>query len=193
MFSSAFSSSKSWFWKLRQLCLRNDLSHPATWVTAQSSKLQIKKMCKSAVLQYWLNKLRTQADSLPSLCYLQTSYLGLTKSQPLFRFCGSSPWEVEKATTQARLMSGRYRVEALTGHWVAWNKDGLCSLPECWCTPASHKGTIANFLLTFPSLSSRRMELIQFNFRFLPLEELVLQCLDLDPVQFGSTAVQWSR
>ena len=68
----------------------------------------------SRVLQYWLALLRTQASSLPSLRYLRTEYLGLTRCHPIFTTCGSSPWEVEKATTQARLLSGRYRMEALS-------------------------------------------------------------------------------
>ena len=62
-------------------------------------------------------KLQTKADSLPSLCYLRTGFMSLTWCYPLFLSCGSSPWEVEKAVTQSRLLSGRYRLEALaTGH-----------------------------------------------------------------------------
>ena len=180
----------SWFWKLRQLCLKYGLPHPATWLTSQPTKLQVKITAKSAVLQYWLAKLRTKADSLSSLQYLKTRFLGLTKCHPLFRSCGSSPWEVEKATTQARLLSGRYRVEALSGHWVPWNREGLCTLPECWGTPASHKGTVDTFLLSCPSLSTTRLALVQYNTTFLQvlansnLTQLVQDCLDTDPVQF---------
>ena len=48
-------------------------------------------MAKSAVLQFWLTKLRSQADHLPSLKYLRTNFLGLTTCHPM---CGSSPREV---------------------------------------------------------------------------------------------------
>ena len=102
--------------------------------------------------------------------------------------CGSSPWEVEKAVTQSRLLSGRYRLEALSGHWTAWNRAGLCSLPECWATPASHKGTVEAFLMTCPSLSATRVELTIATCRFLHdhphLEEVVTECLSVNPVQF---------
>ena len=80
---------------------------------------------KAAVTDYWLDQLRTKADSLTSLQYLRTKYMGLSKCHPIFRSCGSSPWEVEKGTSQARLLSGRYRVEALSGHWVPGNRGSL--------------------------------------------------------------------
>jgi hypothetical protein len=164
------------------------LPHPATWLTTKPSKLQVKQVARAAVHEYWLDKLRAQADKLDSLYYLRTRYLGLTRCHPLFSSCGSSPWEVEKATTQARLLSGRYRVEALTGHWIPWNRGGLCSLPDCWSTPAAHKGNVESFLLTCPSLLTTRQELIQSTTSFLQanpnLQEIVTKCLDMDPVQF---------
>ena len=145
-------------------------------------------MVKPAVLQYWRVQLKSKADSLPSLCYLRTGFMSLTTCHPLFLSCGSSPWEVEKAVTQSRLLSGRYRLEALSSHWTPGNRDGMCSLPACWGTPASHKGDIAAFLLTCPSLSTTRDELTNSNMRFLHdnphLEELVSQCVMISPVQF---------
>ena len=120
IYSSSCSTSKSWFWKLRQLCLQYGLPHPSDWLLAQHSKLQVKKMARAAVLEFWLAKLRSQADVLPSLKYLQTGFMGLSTCHPLFRLCGSSQCEVEKTVSQARLLSGRYRVEAISCHWIAW-------------------------------------------------------------------------
>ena len=186
--TSSSSSSKSWFWKLRQLCLQYGLPHPLAWLDTRPSKLQVKGMVKSAVLQYWRLKLQTKADSLPSLCYLRTEFMSLSSCHPLFLSCGSSPWEVEKAVTQSRLLSGRYRLEALSGHWTPGNRAGLCTLPECWAKPSSHKGTVEAFLLTCPSLSATRMELTIANLRFLHdhphLQEVVTQCMAANPVQF---------
>ena len=129
-----------------------------------------------------------QPDALTSLQYLKTRFMGLTKCHPMFTSCGSSPWEVEKATTQARLLSGRYRVEALSGHWIPWNKEGLCTLPDCWGTSLSHKGTIEAFLLSCPSLSTSRQAFYDYNETFLQtypdLLTLVTESLGLDPVQF---------
>ena len=132
--------------------------------------------------------MRKKADTLPSLQYIQTRFLGLTKCHPLYRSCRSSPWELEKATTQARLLSGRFRVEALTGHWVPWNREGLCSLPDCWRTDHSHKGTVECFLMSCPSLASTRAELESLLYSCLNadpgLANLVRQCLAISAVQF---------
>ena len=106
----------------------------------------------------------------------------------LYRSCRSSPWELEKATTQARLLSGRFRVEALTGHWVPWNREGLCSLPDCWRTDHSHKGTVECFLMSCPSWASTRAELESLLYSCLNadpgLANLVRQCLTISAVQF---------
>ena len=145
-------------------------------------------MAKAAVLQYWLASLRAKASTLPSLHHLKTDYLGLTKCHPLFTTCGSSPWEVEKATTQARLLSDRYRVEALSGHWTPWNRGGLCTLPGCWNTDQSHKGTVESLLLSCPSLTSTRDDLMHLCWSYLvkfpQLSPVIKSCLILDPVQF---------
>ena len=170
------------------LCLQYELPHPIAWLDSPPSKLQMKSMAKAAVLQYWLAKFREKAASLSSLQYLKTQFLGLTRCHPLYWSCGSSPWELEKATTQGRLLSGRYRVEALSGHWVPWNKEGMCSLPLCWGTDRAHKGTIESFILSCPSLSTTRANLNEFKDNFLisnpHLLPLVTVCVMSDPVQF---------
>ena len=187
-YSSATSNPKSWFGSVRKLCLQYRLPHPSEWLSYQPSKTQVKRITKSAVLQFWLAKLRDQADSLPSLQYLRTEYLGLTRCHPIFSTCGSSPWELEKATTQARFLSGRYRVEALSGHWVPWNRDGMCTLPECWGSDSAHKGTLESLLISCPSLSSTRESLQEFQSKFFhdnpDLLLLATECLVSDPVQF---------
>ena len=188
IYSSSAPCPKSWFWRVRNLCLQYGLPHPSTWLSSQPTKMQVKTRAKGAVLEFWLDKFRTKADSLPSLIYLKTRFLGLTKCHPMFKSCGSSPWQTEKATTQARLLSGRYRVEVLSGHWVPWNRAGLCTLPDCWKTNLAHKGTVESFLTTCPSLSTTRLALEEFNStiiqahpHLLPLYNL---CLDQDATQF---------
>ena len=188
VFSSAHAISKSWFWRLRQLCLQYGLPHPLTWLSSRPSKHQVKSATKAAVHQYWLRQLRCKADTLSSLQYLRTKYLSLSRPHPIFWSCGSSPWEVEKGTAQARLLSGRSRLEALSSHWVPWNKGGLCTLPMCWGTEDSHRGTVEDFLLSCPSLFATRQALHQSNLSYLSanpnLETLANTCLESDPVQF---------
>ena len=188
IFSSSAPCPKSWFWRLRNLCLQYGLPHPSVWLSFQPTKMQVKTMAKSAVLEFWLDKFRTKADSLSSLLYLKTRFLGLTKCHPMFRSCGSSPWQIEKATTQARLLSGRYRVEALSGHWVPWNRAGLCTLPDCWNTNLAHKGTVESFLITCPSLTTTRLVLEEFTTNLIQAHPYLLPlynlCLTQDAIQF---------
>jgi hypothetical protein len=66
IFSSANPSTKSWFWKLRQLCILYELPHPTEWLSAKPGKTQVKAMTRSAVLQVTLNKMRIRlTPSLP--------------------------------------------------------------------------------------------------------------------------------
>ena len=87
-YSSATSNPKSWFGSVRKLCLQYRLPHPSEWLSYQPSKSQVKRITKSAVLQFWLDKLRNQAATLPSLQYLKTEYLGLTTCHAIFWTCG---------------------------------------------------------------------------------------------------------
>ena len=64
----------------------------------------------------------------------------------------------------------------------------MCTLPLCWDTVDSHRGTVEHFLLSCPSLSAARQALHQFNTNFMVanpnLESLVTICQESDPVQF---------
>ena len=60
-------SSKSWFLKIRSLCLQYGLPHPLLLLSSPKSKETFKKMCKSRVIDYWEMCLRSEADLLPSL------------------------------------------------------------------------------------------------------------------------------
>ena len=94
---------------------------------------------------------------------------------------------MEKATIQARLLSRRYRVESLSGHWIPSNREGVCTLPGCWRTPVAHRGTVECFLLSCPSLSVTRQALLESTYRYLldnPLLPLVQECLGCHPVLF---------
>ena len=88
VFASASASSKSWFWKLRKLCLQYSLPHPSSWLENQPSKLQVKTLARAAVHEYWRNMLQTKADTLVSLKYMRTGFMSLTKCHPLYTSCG---------------------------------------------------------------------------------------------------------
>jgi len=43
-------NSKSWFWRLRTLCMKYGLPHPISWLSSKPIKLQVKKAAKAGVL-----------------------------------------------------------------------------------------------------------------------------------------------
>ena len=42
-FSSSLANSKSWFWKVRNLCQQYGLPHPIEWLKSQPSKEEVKR------------------------------------------------------------------------------------------------------------------------------------------------------
>ena len=87
--------------------------------------------------------------------------MSLSTTHPLFTTCGTSPYEVSKAVTQARFLSGRARVESLTRHWDVNNKEGIC--PLCKMVQPTI-GTIEHVLLSggCPALVEARLSMLSF-------------------------------
>ena len=146
-------------------------------------------MCKPRVTEHWLNILREQASKLVSLRFLKTDYLGLENCHPIFRFCPYSSWEVRKATIQMRLLSGRYRLEAVRRFWDTTNPSGLCKLPMCWNTQLSHKADVEAFLCSCPSLHTLRNDLVNSMFTMIStsfpnLLPVIQSCIAENQAQF---------
>ena len=80
IFSSANSSPKSWFCKLRNVCLQYDLPHPSAWLQARPTKYQVKSRTKTAVLKLWHDHYKSSSFIL-FLVYLGMKLLGKVKQQ----------------------------------------------------------------------------------------------------------------
>ena len=161
MFASAKPSSKSWFLQVQEIFLQYSLPHPITFLNNPLSKHSFKRLTKSAILDHWEQKLRGEAIMLDSLKYFHPSYMSLSTTHPIFSTCGSSPYQVSKAGVQARYLSGRGRVEALTKHWDMANKDGICPL----CKEIKPTlGTLEHLLLSggCPALVEARLTMLSF-------------------------------
>ena len=128
--TAAKPGSQSWFIQVQDLCLMYSLPHPLTLLQSSPSKATFKKLVKSRVLDFWEKKLRADAKLLSSLLYFRPNFMSLDSPHPLWLTAGTNPYEVNKATIQARMLSGRYRCELLCRHWSS-NKAGLCLLPDC--------------------------------------------------------------
>ena len=148
----------------------------------------MKTTVKNAVITYWLEKIRIEAKELPSLKYLKPEFCSLSRCHPILRTCVSCPWEVEKAEVQLKLLSGCYRLERITQHWIkSQNGSSDCTLSHC-VGPHSHEGNTENFHLTCISLASAREKSFSFLNSYLEehsfLSSLVESCMSDDSVQF---------
>ena len=127
---TAKSSSKSWFWQLRDICLKYQLPHPLKMLDNPPKKEVFMRLVKAKVVDYWEKKLRGESSLLSSLVNFKPEFMSLTKPHLIWTTAGSNPYEVSKAIQQARFLSGRYRTENLAKHWSR-NKEGYCLSPTC--------------------------------------------------------------
>ena len=153
---------KSWFLELRVLCLQYSLPDPLIVLQSPLSKLRWKHLCKSKVVDWWEQKLRGEADLLPSLQHFKPAYMSLSSPHPLWS-CAGSPYEVGKAVIAARMLSGRYKTDRLTRHWTKTNPDGLCRLPGC----ENKEGSLEHILLHCSALADSRSRIVSLIAAFL--------------------------
>jgi hypothetical protein len=156
IFSFATTSPKSWMHKIRDLCLQYALPHPSILLSTPPSKESYKNLVKKHVVDYWEQTLRAEAAPLSSLEFFRPEFMSLSSPHPLWTTTSSSPTKVAMATVQARLLSGRYRTEALCSNWS--NTDGFCKLsPSC-----NEEETVTHILQTCTALSKTRENLMTF-------------------------------
>ena len=150
------SPSKSWFLTLRQLSAKYGLPDPLLILQSPPSAAYWKTFCKSKVIDWHEQKLRGEANLLPSLPFFNPRYMSLSAPHPIWT-SANSPYEVSKAVIASRMLSGRYRTDKLSRHWVPDNPDGLCRLPGC----SGEEGNLQHILLHCPALSTSRANMIK--------------------------------
>ena len=152
--TSAKPSSRSWFLLVRDLCIQYSLPSPFTLLDMPLSKYRYKTLVKARVIDFWEKFYRNEARKLRehSLKYFNPEYMFLTKPHQLWTSCGSNPYEVHKATIQAKMLSGRYPTDNLRRHWNSTG-SGLCTLPGC---NMSAIGSLQHYLLHCVALNDAR-------------------------------------
>ena len=128
--TSAPPSWRSWFSNIRDICLQYRLPHPLTLLRNPVTKDQLKKLCKTQVIDYWQRVLRHEVAQLSSLKYFKAQFHSLATPHPIIWTPGANPYEVTKAVIQLKMLSGRYRTALLTKHWGP-NRSGCCPAPGC--------------------------------------------------------------
>ena len=160
---------KSWFKQISNTFEKYALPHPSEILTNPPPAETFKRVVKTAVLDYWNKKLRGQAGLLRSLKFFKPEFMSLTRTHPIFTSCENNPYEVKKAVVQARYLSGRGRIEALTKHWDTTNKEGHCLL--CRMNDYQVEGSLEHFLVPggCPSLAAARLSMLSmFNAYLVP-------------------------
>ena len=125
---SGHIKSKSWFLSIRLLSRQYNLPDPLLILQSPPSPYQWKRLFKSRIIDYYERKLRDEASLLPSLLFFNPLYMSLSVPHPIWS-SANSPFEVSKAVTVCRMLSGRYRTDMLARHWSLDNPFGYCRLP----------------------------------------------------------------
>ena len=154
MLTAGPEKAKSWFLQIRDLCQQYNLPHPLILLKNPPTKYQLKKLVKLRVTDYWRQKLTDEVCGLSSLSYLTPSRCSLNSSHSIWKYAGSSPYEITKCMTVIRMITGKYPTEHTTRHWSV-NKEGFCSAPSCIMV----EGTLSHLLIDCPSLHSTRVNL----------------------------------
>ena len=127
--TQAKASAKSWIQDIRDLTIQYQLPHPLILLENPLPRVKFKQLCKMKVHDYWHAKLSRDA-TLPSLQYLQPSFLSLSKPHPILSSLDGNPYQAKASRIQALFLTGRYRSERLCRFWST-NKNGVCLLEPC--------------------------------------------------------------
>ena len=144
--------SRSWFLVIKEICEQYGLDHPLNLLSNPPTKHHFKKLVKLKVCEYWQQHLAEECSKLPSLTYFDPTRASLLSPHATWKLAGNSPYEVNKSQIVAKMLSGRYRTEALRRHWSVYS-DGFCSLPTCYKT----LGDLEHILLFCPALEPIRI------------------------------------
>ena len=140
---------------IRTICVQYDLPDPLFILQSPPSSEAWKRQCLSKVLSWWEIKLRDDAERLPSLKFFKPSFMSLKSTHPLWT-AAESPFEVQKASVVAEMLSGRYVTDHRARHWNQENPDGLCQLCRFEDSLSTDLGTLEHMLLSCKVLQAVR-------------------------------------
>ena len=167
-------TSKSWFHRIRELCLLYQLPHPSELMENPAPKDAFKTLVKKRVVDHWENKLRIDAAKLKSLEHFHPQFMSLSSPHPIWVTAASSPTKVVMASIQSLLISGRYRTQSLCSHWSE-NNSGICKLSET----CQIEEDITHFIQHCSALNNTREKLLNFTQSYLKSYPLVTAIVEL--------------
>ena len=152
---------QSWFIQARKISAKYGLPDPLLVLQHPPTKSKWKNLCRGKVTDHWEQKYRGEATLLPSLTCFKPNFYSLAFTHRTFSTAGS-PYEVNRATIVARMLSGRYITDHRTRHWDRSNPAGHCRLcPHFNVGSAPPLGDLAHQLLHCAGLAEARTRAVQ--------------------------------
>ena len=105
-------------------------------------------------MDYWQGLLRQEALALKSLAYFNPFVHSLCAPSITWLSAHNNPFESAKSVVVARMISGRYRCEAMSTYWSSSN--GNCQAPSC----INKRGDIEHLLLECQALAGVREKML---------------------------------
>ncbi|CAC5416049.1 unnamed protein product [Mytilus coruscus] len=93
------------------------------------SKIEWKKLTKSAINEHWTNKLRLECEEKSTLQNLAISNLGIGVTHPVWATVSSSVSNIRKAITKSRMLTGTSLLQAHRHRFNQAEVDPIC--PNC--------------------------------------------------------------
>ena len=117
VFTSTAPSLNSWFWNIRNLCIKYGLPHPLHLIQNPMNKAKFKKLVKEKVTEYWQKNLSLEVLSRSSIICFNPDFHSISTPHPIWDTVGCNPYEISKATILAQMISGQYRTDHSTRFW----------------------------------------------------------------------------
>ena len=153
------ANPQSWFLSARHITQLYGLCDPLLALQQPMPKAKWKSLCRSRVIRHWELQYRADANSLDSLIFFRPNFYSLTRPHRVLTTAGS-PYEVEKALSVLRMLSGRYITDHRARHWTP-GSSGACRL----CPGPAHGpaplGDLAHQLLFCAPLSPARTRVLE--------------------------------
>ena len=114
------------------ICYQYNLPDPLLLLKNPPSQKEFKTQVKLNVLDYWQIKLRNDAAQLEkaSLAFFRPVYMSLLKPHLLWTTCCGNNYELNKASIQAKYLSGRFRTEKLLAIFSNSNSEFVSCIPR---------------------------------------------------------------
>jgi hypothetical protein len=91
-------------------------------------KIEWKGIVKKSINIYWNTKLQLDCQSKSSLSLLRTTSLEMGKTHIVWDSINNSVWDVRKAITKARMLTGTYMLQTLKSKFNQSEVDPTCPI-----------------------------------------------------------------